>query len=149
MSSTLELLEAAANNNHGITLQPRQVRTLAGFIMDMYARNEWLHNMCAAYMNEYGPELFYALTEDDIVEGEVEDAEGSDDTSADDDGNNVEASQGSGAEDYFDGEPRESWRDEEGWAKTDLEGQVQEEAGFYPQVAEESEHPLEVPEGEE
>lgn len=134
MSSTLELLEAAANNNHGITLQPRQTRILAGFIMDLQARNEWLHNMCAAYMNEYGPELFYTLTEDELVEGEV-DAEGSDDTS--------------GAADYFDGEPREDWRDGEGWAKADPEGQVQEEAGVHPQVAEESEHPLEVPEGEE
>jgi len=115
MSSTLKLLEAAANNNHGITLQPRQVRTLAGFIMDLQARNEWLHNMCAAYMNEYGPELFYTLTEDELVEGEVDDAEGSDDTS--------------GAEDYFDGEPRESWRDEEGWAKADDSGQISETSG--------------------
>lgn len=132
--STLKLLEAAANNNHGLTLQPLQVRTLAGFIMDLQARNEWLHNMCAAYMNEFGPELFYTLTEDDLVEGEVDDAEGSDDTS------------------WFEGEPREDWRGEDGWAKDDegeQEGPVQEEAGFHPQVAEESEHPLEVSESEE
>jgi len=121
--STLKLLEAAANNNHGITLQPRQARVLAGFIMDLQARNEWLHNMCAAYMNEYGPELFYALTEDDIVEGEV-DAEGSDDTSG---------AEGAEAED----------------AEGEQEGPVQEEAGLHPQVAEEPEQPLEVPEGEE
>src|SRR5690606_14340664 len=122
MSSTLKLLEAAANNNHGITLQPRQVRTLAGFIMDLQARNEWLHNMCVAYMNEYGTELFYALTEDELVEGELY-AEGSDDTS--------------GAEGDYD----EEVQDPEG----EQEGPVQEEAGLHAQVAEEPEQPLEVP----
>ena len=125
MSSTLELLEAAANNNHGITLQPRQVRTLAGFIMDLQARNEWLHNMCVAYMNEFGTELFYALTEDELVEGEVDDAESGDDTS--------------GAEGGY----GEEVQDPEG----EQEGPVQEEAGLHAQVAEESEQPLEVPHG--
>lgn len=74
--NALAQLEKAANSNHGVTLQPSQVRTVAGFIMNLQQRVEWLHNMQVAYMNEYGPELFYSLTEDDIIEGEVEDGDG-------------------------------------------------------------------------
>ena len=94
--SVLKRLENAANNNHGIMLQPSDVRILAETIMNIEARLSWLQNIQVAYMNEYGATLFYELVGSDIIEGEIEeeDAEASDEPSADELRDNFAAAEG-------------------------------------------------------
>ena len=81
---TVRQLFDKAKVNHGWTLMPSQVRALVMFIKqidttltDAFAKNESVDeitNMLAAYVNEYGEELYNELLEN-IVEGEVVDAD--------------------------------------------------------------------------
>lgn len=84
--STWERLGESAVVGHGITLQPAQVKEIVADMRTLSRRYEFLQNMNVAYMTEYGPELFYELTGEAIIEGEL-DAETSDDSGggADDD----------------------------------------------------------------
>ena len=77
-TATIELLLKSANQNHGISLTPLQVRSIAAFLvwLDSAAGNaaklaESTNNMLAAYMNEFGSELMDTL----IADAEIADAE--------------------------------------------------------------------------
>ena len=72
----------SADQNHGISLTPLQVRSIATFLvwLDSAAGNatrlaDSTNNMLAAYMNEFGSELMDTLIadaeEENIVEGVV------------------------------------------------------------------------------
>ena len=76
----------SADQNHGISLTPLQVRSIATFLvwLDSAAGNatrlaDSTNNMLAAYMNEFGSELMDTLIadaeEENVVEGEVVEAE--------------------------------------------------------------------------
>ena len=85
-TATIELLLKSADQNHGISLTPLQVRSIATFLvwLDAAAGNatrlaDSTNNMLAAYMNEFGSELMDTLIadaeEENIVEGVVIDDE--------------------------------------------------------------------------
>ena len=117
--NVLERLQNSANNNHGLMLQPFEARQLAGLIMTLEQRIQWMINLQAAYMNEYGADLYYTLVGDQLVEGEVVDAESSGDTCW-----------GEKEDHDLDEQARE-------WVQVDGEGQVQEEAGVHAQTSDE------------
>ena len=83
-TATVELLLKSADQNHGISLTPLQVRSIATFLvwLDSAAGNatrlaDSTNNMLAAYMNEFGSELMDILIadaqEENIVEGVIVD----------------------------------------------------------------------------
>lgn len=72
--TAVDRLFDSANNFHGITLQPAQVREIASVLVGMdreIGRLQMAENVANAYLNEYGEDLLRELVGDGIVEGEV------------------------------------------------------------------------------
>lgn len=82
MTSPVERIMNSANAHHGLTLQPSEIRQVAGAMMRADQSLQFMQAVLTAYMNQHGPDILNTVAEGyTVVEGEIAiDAEGSDET---------------------------------------------------------------------